>query len=451
MAPRIDLRRLIPRSTAARVGIAAFFVLLFAHMLGYFMAFVIAGPESLRRGLEERVGHFQAARAAAAVRALDAISAAQRADVARLLSDRAFAVSTIDTAAPCENAKQAGPMIARLAMDLDRPGRGICLVNGAIQVPLLSGGAARFELRAPAAEPSPIQRPGFWHVVVSLVLAAGAAFGIRALTRPFADFASAAERLGVDPNAPPMSEGGPIEVMTAVKAFNAMQRRIQRFVADRTQMIAAISHDLRTPITRLRLRAEFVADSETQAAINRDLDEMEGMVNATLDFVQTDLDPEAAVSFDLGEKLRYLAQVRQSVGQKVTFTGGARPYVGRPLQLARAFSNLIDNAIKYGGEAEITLTDDSEGPEIRIEDRGPGIPPAERERVFRPFYRIETSRSRQTGGVGLGLNVARSIIVAHGGSIELGDRVGGGLTVTVRLGEPIALRSARETASAAAD
>lgn len=426
-------RAWLPRSTAARVGIAAFLVLLFNHGFGFVMANLQGRPP----GLDHRRADL--ARAAAAIRALDATRPEDRAVLARTLGDERFPIRVRPRAEPCVDQGPVPPPFQRLARDLNRPAPDLCLSGGEeamIQVPLKDGGAAVLALAPLGPGPEPWQRPAFWQVAVSLLLAGAAAYGIRALTEPFARFSAAAERLGIDPGAPPMPEAGPMEVVTAIRAFNAMQTRLQRFVADRVQMLAAISHDLRTPITRLRLRAEFVEDPDQQAAINADLDEMETMVLATLDFAKAEHDPEPAAAFDLAAMLDHVCRQRRSVGQNATYAGPERRgYFGRRVALNRAFANLVDNAVIYGGEALVRLREGADGPIVTIEDRGPGIDPRDRERVFRPFTRVDPSRSRQTGGAGLGLAMARGAVRAHGGDITLEDRMGGGLTVVVNLSD----------------
>lgn len=274
-------------------------------------------------------------------------------------------------------------------------------------------------------------------VVTTLIVLVISIWAVRRATQPLSMFAGAAERLGVDVNAPALPEKGPREVRRASHAFNEMQERLQAFVRDRTQMLAAISHDLRTPITRLRLRAEFIEDGEQKEKILSDLDEIHTMISATLAFARDDFAEEQQKAFDLAVLLRNICDEKHDLGSDVTCEVPARmTFVGRPAALKRAFSNLIENAVTYGGGATVTLSADRETCLIGIEDRGPGLSESERERVFEPFYRVESSRSRETGGVGLGLAIARSIIRSHGGDISLANRPEGGLCVSVRL--PIA-------------
>ncbi len=289
---------------------------------------------------------------------------------------------------------------------------------------------------APLARPEPLWR---LHLVAPVVLtllmvAAAALLAVRRAARPFGTFAAAAERLGVDVAAPPLSEAGPREVRRAAHAFNVMQARIRRFVEDRTQLLAAISHDLRTPITRLKLRAEFVEDEAERGRMLADLDEMERMIAATLAFARDDAAREERRQVDV-------AALVQGLVDDFAATGAAASYVGpdslvmaaRSMALKRAVANLLDNAVKYGGAARATLGRQLGEVVLTIDDDGPGIAEADRDRVFSPFVRLEASRCRDTGGTGLGLSVARAAIRAHGGDIDLTNRPDGGLRVRVAL------------------
>jgi signal transduction histidine kinase len=267
-----------------------------------------------------------------------------------------------------------------------------------------------------------------------LVVTAVALLAVRRAARPFDGFAAAAERLGVDVGAPPMSEDGPREVRRAASAFNLMQKRIRRFVEDRTQMLAAISHDLRTPITRLRLRAEFVEDDEQRAKMLSDLEEMEQMIAATLAFARDDAAREPRARVDVATLVQGLVDDMAASGVEASYQGPDTLVVhARPAALKRALANLVDNAARYGKRARVTLATLEHDVTVLIEDDGPGIPAADRERVFQPFVRLESSRSRDTGGTGLGLAIARAAVRAHGGDICLSDAPGGGLAVTVVL------------------
>jgi signal transduction histidine kinase len=270
--------------------------------------------------------------------------------------------------------------------------------------------------------------------MLSLIVAVVALWGVRRATQPLALFAAAAERLGVDVNADPLNEKGPGEVRRAARAFNTMQTRLKRFIQDRTQMLAAISHDLRTPITRMKLRAEFVDDDEQRKKMLSDLDEMEAMIAATLAFARDDAANEPTAVVDVAALLANIAADARAAGNDASYSGpAALDLIARPLALKRAVGNLIDNAVKYGKRARLTLNRAADGVELWVDDDGPGIPDADKERVFAPFVRLESSRSRETGGTGLGLTITRNAVRSMGGDIELITRAEGGLRVRVTL------------------
>jgi signal transduction histidine kinase len=256
----------------------------------------------------------------------------------------------------------------------------------------------------------------------------------RRLAKPIWAFADAAERLGVDTDAPPLTERGPHELRTAIRAFNRMQQRLRRFVNDRTQMVAAMSHDLRTPLTRLRLRAEFIEDQEQQRRMLADLDSMESMIDSTLAFVRDDAQREPRMLVDLGALVESVCENASDAGGSVDFLPERGVDVTiRPNAISRAVSNLVDNAVKYGGGARTALVREPGRVVVVVDDDGPGIPDNERENVFTPFYRLERSRNRDTGGVGLGLAVARTVAREHGGDITLDNIDGGGLRARLEL------------------
>ncbi|MGE5384445.1 MAG: ATP-binding protein [Betaproteobacteria bacterium] len=257
---------------------------------------------------------------------------------------------------------------------------------------------------------------------------------VRWITRPLKLLASAADELGRDLNRAPLPENGPVELQRAARAFNAMQLRLQSYLRERTRLLAAMSHDLKTPITRMRLRSEMLDDEPLRARFEKDLGEMEAMVAGTLDFMRGLDSREAAQPIDVMALLESLQADYAEAGQTVEITGLATaPFVGMAALLRRCLGNLLDNAILYGGQAEIVIEDDAEFLILRIRDRGPGIDKKEQEKVFEPFYRIEASRNRETGGTGLGLTIARGIVQAHGGDIALANRSEGGLEVTLTL------------------
>ena len=269
---------------------------------------------------------------------------------------------------------------------------------------------------------------------ICLVSAALSLWFARRLSRGLAGFAAAAEEFGRSAEAPPLPETGPVELTRATGAFNLMQQRLQRFVHDRTQMLAAISHDLRTPLTRMRLRAEFVDDDEQRGKMLHDIGEMETMISATLAFARDDVTREPRKEEDLDELLDHLCESLAETGHEMRYEAvGPVPIRCSPTALRRAFANLLENATKYGQRARVALSQAQGQVTVEIDDDGPGIPPEMREQVFQPFFRLESSRNRDTGGVGLGLSVARTIIRGHGGDISLANRPGGGLRATIVL------------------
>ena len=275
--------------------------------------------------------------------------------------------------------------------------------------------------------------PFFW-IIIALGLLAIAIWATHRLSRPWTQLAKAADRFGVDVNAPAIEVSGPSEVRQAAQAFNRMQARLRRFISDRTQMLAAISHDLRTVLTRMKLRAEFIEDTTQREKLQADIDEMNAMLAATLSFARDDVEAEPAVKTEITSLLSTLCDDLSDTGEAVRFHSDATVYARvHPVSLRRALSNLIANAIRYGNEADVALTTEKDDAIITIADRGPGIAESERENVFSPFYRLESSRNRETGGTGLGLTIARTIIRRHGGDIQLSDRPGGGLRINVTL------------------
>lgn len=284
--------------------------------------------------------------------------------------------------------------------------------------------------------------PGPWSrqaLVSTLVMLLGtlviAVWATRWITAPLASFARAAERLGMDVSADPLAEDGPQEVRAAARAFNLMQRRIRNFVEDRLQMLAAVSHDLRTPITRLRLRTEQLPiESDQQDKMLRDLDEMEQMVSSSLAFAKDEAAEESSQPFDLAALIGSICDDLTDDGCDADFDWSGRlVYRGRPLAMKRLFANLIENAVRYGQCARVKAVRLPGRVKVVVEDRGPGIPEDQLEQVFKPFHRLETSRNKRTGGLGLGLANVRTIARAHGGDVHLFNRPEGGLAAVVSL------------------
>jgi signal transduction histidine kinase len=276
----------------------------------------------------------------------------------------------------------------------------------------------------------------FWLSMAVMILAVVifAAIVVHHLIKPLRLFVRAANRLGVDVDAPALPETGPREVREATRAFNDMQRRIRRMIDSRTHMLAAISHDLRTPITLLRLRAEFIEDEDERDKTMTTLDEMESMIAATLAFARQDAETEESRRVDLSALIDSICHDMDEVGHSIDFDPPETlTYECRPTALRRALNNVVENAVKYGGEARVRLVENRNTVQVLIEDSGPGIPVDELDNVFEPFYRVDRSRNPVTGGVGLGLSVARTVAHAHGGEVRLSNRPEGGLRVSVEL------------------
>jgi signal transduction histidine kinase len=274
-------------------------------------------------------------------------------------------------------------------------------------------------------------------IAVFLVSIAFLAYFVARMTaRPLKQLAQAAKDLGQDINHPPLELTGASEIRQASAAFNAMQARIRQYIFQRTQMLAAITHDLQTPLTRMRLRLEKVSDRDLQERLIGDLSAMQEMVREGLVLARSMDTTEAMQLLDLDSLLDSVCADAADAGQRVTLDGSAQmALLGRPRDLRRCLGNLIDNAVKYGKQAQVAVDRVGGAARIRIRDDGPGIAEPELARVFEPFYRIEGSRSRESGGTGLGLTIARNIAEQHGGSITLANRPEGGLEVTLMLPE----------------
>ena len=257
---------------------------------------------------------------------------------------------------------------------------------------------------------------------------------VRWVTRSLHLLTSAADELGRDINRPPLPESGPVEVSRAAHAFNNMQARLIHFIEERTRILAAMSHDLKTPITRMRLRAEMLEDENLREKFEKDLLEMQAMVTQALDFMRGLSKGEPEQLVDVTALLETLQADNEAMGRKVTIAGDvAKPLRGVPQMLKRCIANLIDNAVLYGKQAEIQVAETATELTLRIRDHGPGMPNTELECVFEPFYRLEGSRNRETGGTGLGLSIARNIARAHGGDVHLRNHENGGLEAILTL------------------
>lgn len=450
--------RLWPRSLSGRLIIILLAGLILAQAVSLVLHFRDRGHAVYRMGglqLSDRVVN--------AVRRLDPLGPDQRQRLAAESSSRHFHVKVRDDFAPLELDRRryrrfAGFVSRQLRHELG-PRRGVdAVVSDTPPIaetdfpnrtdssftrhrPLfftarveLPGGAADFVFflpRDPSSGPERLLWP-LGILLVSVVLLV--LFAVRQTTRPLSMLSAAATRLGDDINEPPLPETGPREVSNAARAFNRMQRKIQDYLRQRSGLLAAVSHDLKTPITRLRIRAEMLDDEQLKEKFEADLEDMESMVNEALDFVRGTDQYEPSSPIDLAALLESLQDDFDPSGDRIqTDLADAPPCTGRPLALKRCLSNLIGNALKYGKHLRITMSLESNGFVLRFRDDGPGLPDELFERVFEPFFRAEASRSRKTGGSGLGLAIARGIARAHGGDVTLDNHPDGGLVATLTL------------------
>jgi signal transduction histidine kinase len=302
-----------------------------------------------------------------------------------------------------------------------------------------------------SAEVPPVPRLGpiflASFLISALAVAAVGALGVKWASKPLHQLAGAADRLGRGEGFEPLPETGPRETQQANIAFNQMRNRLERFIRGRTTMLAAVAHDLRTPITSLRLRAEFIEDKDVKAKILETLAEMQTMAEAVLAFARGDAENEPTRVVDLTALVEGTVEDAAAKGKLVRFADSPNITLScRPFALRRALANLVDNASFYGRHAEVRIETTANEIRILIDDDGPGIPKEDLDRVFDPFVRLESSRSRETGGAGLGLAIARSIARSHGGDVQLENRAQGGLRAIFTL--PNSRKSARITTHA---
>ncbi len=267
--------------------------------------------------------------------------------------------------------------------------------------------------------------------LLALIIAAW--FGARLLLRPLLHLTRAADNLSHDLDSPPLDEQGPAEVRQAARSFNRMQARIRAQVDQRGRILTALSHDLRTPLARMKLRLEQLDDSGLRSRLAGDLNEMTGMLEATLSYLSAQFSNEPQQWLDLTALLESLAENAREQGQQVELAGHCSPLPTRPLALRACLNNLLGNALRYAGSARLELQEESERVLIRVVDHGPGIPLEQREAVFEPFFRLESSRNRNSGGIGLGLSIAREASQRLHGRLHLDATPGGGLTAVLEL------------------
>jgi signal transduction histidine kinase len=443
------LSALLRDTLFARIAGMLILNLVLVQLVTYLLVRVEVEHLPLRSELTERIS--------TSFRALDALPDAERRSLAQAISTSDLGIqirdsAEIDALRPMEK-PGAQPLDARFEerlrerLDGRKPRHDMRFWRPAQVQPGLDGDEAPFMIAISLhdggfAEFHPQRIPTAFRWLqlgtdiasIALVSSVLSLWFARRLSRGLARFADAAEEFGRSAEAPPLPETGPVELSLATRAFNRMQERLRRFVHDRTQLLAAISHDLRTPLTRMRLRAEFVEDDEQRNKMLHDIGEMESMISETLAFARDDITREPRQEEDLDESLDNLCEALRETGQEITYTAiGPVPVRCSPRALRRALANLLENATKYGQRARVVLSETPGHVTVQIDDDGPGIPPTMQEAVFQPFFRMESSRNRDTGGVGLGLSVARTIIRGHGGDITLANRPEGGLRATIVL------------------
>lgn len=464
------MRRLLPQSLFGRLMLVLASGLIVAQLLS--TAINLAERDT---ALGQVMGMQPAQRIADVVRLLDSLSPTERARIVGILNVPPLVVS-LDRAPVPEDSDSAGGAHAAMfaavlsaALGDDRPVRAAMSGTPPAWAPGPTRAAGRFPMGGPMGPPGMHRLPpdgvsmltqvrlqdgtwaSFdtqlpqqamnlpWRLLLTLAILLAAVLvlsyiAVRWVTRPLDVLASAADQLGRDINRPPLPESGPIEVSRAARAFNTMQARLIEFLDERTRLLAAMSHDLKTPITRMRLRTELLENDNLREKFEKDLVEMETMVAQTLEFMRglAQRGPEQPV--DVMGLLEGVQADNEAMGRTVTIGGRVtRPLVAEPQLLKRCISNLVDNATVYGQRAEIHVEEDSHGLTIRVRDRGPGITDGELDKVFEPFYRLEGSRNRETGGTGLGLGIARSIARAHGGDVRLRNHENGGLEAILTL------------------
>jgi len=360
------------------------------------------------------------------------------ADVIRLAPERRFVRPERDPGPPAETNGAGPPPELRgegprgFGGPPGRPG-GFVARQLDVAVSLPDGAAVTFRTEMP--RPSPGLPVGLLlELGLITLLLAGVLYAMaRTITRPLSKLATAAEAAGRGARQAPLPETGARELRNATRAFNTMQERLQRYMDSRTHFLAAMSHDLRTPLTRLKLRAETLDDPVLRDRFNADLDEMNHMVTGALNLFRGVDHDEPLANVQMETLLADLRTELAEIGTRFEMNGHCAPLLARPLALKRCLTNLVANAAKYGRNTTVALEDSPSELVVRVQDEGPGIPDDMLERVFEPFFRLEGSRNADTGGVGLGLSIARDIAQSHGGSLVLKNRSPHGLEAILRL------------------
>jgi signal transduction histidine kinase len=383
-------------------------------------------------------GHAQLAAAA------QLLGAAAASDRPRLMGDiaRAFPLLGIESIAPGASPAAAEPdginlhglrrrlgsgyRIFAVPPDGETRRLGLALPDGA----MISANVLPEQRRPPLLGP--------WMMTLLFAVISVTLLGLwaaRALTAPLSSFARAAESFSLNGAAAPLPERGPEEIRSVAKALNRMRERITGLIDDRTKMLAAISHDLRTPITRMRLRSEFIEDETHRSRMQGDLDQMRAMLESVLSFLRNDRKLEAMTLVDIASTLQLVTDQFGDMGRKVGYDGPPHAMATvRPDDLLRSVTNLVENAVRFGAEATIRLRTSQDYVTIDVEDDGPGISDAQKNNMLEPFVRGDDARNMdETSGFGLGLSIANAIVLAHGGALSLHDRQPHGLVVRIQL------------------
>ncbi|WP_431110562.1 ATP-binding protein [Variovorax paradoxus] len=429
-------RRLLPGSLFYRVTLIIVVGLAVAQLLTFAAIRYernIALRELMMIGIERDI--------ASSVAILDRLPAAERAGWLDRLERRNYRFVLGGSAAGHEPESPASRQFAAAIVEAMRPFEIVKVGEVAwppegLQIQVRLGDGSSVVVHAMRVG-MPVSGWVMWLLVVQLlVLAVCAWYAVRLVTRPLAQLSAAADELGPDLKGQALAEDGPSEVAHAARAFNAMQQRIAGYMAERVEILAAISHDLQTPITRMRLRTDLMDNEHDREKFRQDLDAMNSLVREGVTYARTlHGATEPPLRIDADALLESMVADYEDVGQQVRLEGKAgAPIVSRPNALRRILMNLIDNALKFGTDVRLQVHAEGGRLVVAVLDNGPGIPPDELEAVLKPFYRVESSRNRSTGGTGLGLAIAHQLAMAMGAELTLDNRPEGGLEARLTLG-----------------
>lgn len=456
-------RRLIgfpPRSIAGQIAMLSVAAIVVSHAVAALAFLLLREPWN-----PDNHPGVAATRLATIVRLLDAASPGDR---LRLLQDAARSLPALQietapaspepAAAGTRNERPDHPMVKRMRegfgrpltiTDLSPPGRKEPGSGTRIGILTPSGASLRATLPDDDRPPFGAGPIVFTFVLLGITLSLMSIWATRALTAPLAKLAEAADAFGTGMNLVALPQNGPKEVAAVSRALDTMRGRVRRLIDDRTQMLAAISHDLRTPITRLRLRAEFIEDDHARTMTLRDLDQMNGLVEAALSFIRDGQAGGAHSLVDFASVVQTVCDGFTDVGADVRLEQTRHVLVrGRADDLQRAIVNLVDNAVKYGGSARLTMHPSEQGVALEVSDDGPGIPEAERDAMVQPFVRGDRARNLdEASGFGLGLSIVLAIVEGHGGRLTLSNKLPRGLVA--RLDLPLAIAQPAQLRAAA--